>query len=38
MGKTNEKLANSCKGAILADGMMLNKFDDAKVKAWAQGV
>lgn len=38
MGKTNEKLANSCKGAVLAEGKLLNRFDDAEVKSWADNI
>lgn len=38
MGKTNEKLAKSCKGAVLAEGKLLNKFDDAEVKSWADNI
>lgn len=34
MGKTNEKLAPSCKGAELLDGEMLNHFDKAKTEKW----
>lgn len=38
MGKTNEKLAKSCKGAVLAEGKLLNRFDDAEVKSWADNI
>ena len=34
MGKTNEKLAPSCKGAELLEGEMLNHFDKAKTEKW----
>ena len=34
MGKTNEKLAPSCKGAELLDGEMLNHFDKAQTEKW----
>ncbi len=34
MGKTNEKLAPSCKGAELLDGELLNHFDKAKTEKW----
>lgn len=34
MGKTNESLKPSCKGAELLDGEMLNHFDKAKTEKW----
>lgn len=39
MGKTNEKLAASCKGATLLQGRMLNEnLSEADLKAWVEGL
>ena len=39
MGKTNEKLAASCKGATLLQGRMLNgNLSEAELKAWVEGL
>lgn len=39
MGKTNEKLAASCKGATLLQGRMLNgNLSEADLKAWVEGL
>lgn len=39
MGKTNAKLAASCKGATLLQGRMLNgNLSEADLKAWVEGL
>lgn len=39
MGKTNEKLAASCKGATLLQGRMLNgNLSEADLKVWVEGL
>lgn len=39
MGRTNEKLAASCKGATLLQGRMLNgNLSEADLKAWVEGL
>ena len=39
MGKTNERLAPSCPGAVLLEGKMLNgSLEQAELKAWAESL
>ena len=38
MGKTNEFLAPSCKGAKLLEGKVLNRTSPADLKAWAESL
>ena len=39
MGKTNERLAPSCPGAVLLEGKMLNgSLEQAELKVWAESL